>query len=327
MTVLIKIESLTKLFPIKRSLSEIILRKEQRCLWAVNNVSFSIHQGNKLGIAGESGCGKTTLGKLLVQLYRPTSGRIFLEDVDISSIKGADVKNYRRQTQLVFQNPYTAINPRFSIYDYIAEPLIIHNIGAEAERSSIVYEMLEKVRLNPPEKFVDKFPHQLSGGERQRAVIARALILKPRFFVADEPASMLDVSIRAGILDLMEEITEEMNLTVLYISHDLSLLSYMCDYIAVMYLGKIVEMGAVSDIVNHPAHPYTRALVAAVPVPDPDFNYQSVRISGNVPSAPLSEFRGCIFNERCPEANAQCRNQSPEMKNLRDGHWVHCILY
>jgi len=228
---------------------------------------------------------------------------------------------------MIFQNPYTAINPRFTIESFITEPLTIHRIGSPKERKTMTSDMLERVQLNPPEKFLHCFPHQLSGGERQRAVIARALILNPKFLVADEPASMLDVSVRAGALELLERIAKEFNLTVMYISHDLSLLRYMCQRLAVMYLGKIVESGRTDDVIAHPAHPYTRALVAAVPVPDPGFEYQSVQIKGTVPSVPTEEVPGCIFVDRCCQARDLCGTVAPPTIRVGGDHDVACHLH
>jgi len=323
---LVEVVNLTKLFPFARSIKETILRRGEHGIRAVDKVSFSIERGARLGVAGESGCGKTTLGKLLVRLYKPTSGKILFETTDISSLRGRSLRNFRRESQLIFQNPYTAINPRFTVYRFIAESLIIHNIGNRSERKSLVCETLDKVRLSPPEKFLQRYPHQLSGGERQRAVIARALILGPKFLVADEPASMLDVSVRAGILQLLQQIANEAHLTVMYISHDLSLLRYLCNRIAIMYLGKIVEIGSVSDIIDNPLHPYTQALIAAVPVPDPDFEYQSVRIKGTVPTVSRESIRGCIFADRCIYTKAICRETSPPPIVAERGRVVYCHL-
>lgn len=325
---LVKVEHLSKAFPFSRSIKEVILRKKERGIRAVDNISFAIPRGESLGVVGESGCGKTTLAKMLVRLYPPTSGKILFEDKDVSGLKGGYLKDYRKKAQMIFQNPYTAINPRFTVYDFILEPLKIHNIGKdERARREIVLEMLDKVNLNPPEKFLTKYGHQLSGGERQRAVIARALILGPMFITADEPASMLDVSLRAGILRLMEQLTDELNLTVMYISHDLSLIKYLCRVTMIMYLGKIVEMGDIAEVISEPLHPYTKALVAAVPVPDPTHDYQKVNIKGVVPTLHQDPLPGCIFADRCPYTKPICKKGPPPRLETGNKRIVYCHLY
>jgi len=325
---IVEIKELNKTFLFNRTIKEVILGKNKRGVRAVDGVSFSIQKGKNLGVVGESGCGKTTLGKLLVRLYEPTSGRIFFKGKDIGVIKGKEVKYYRKKIQMIFQNPYTAINPRFTIYNFVVEPLLIYNIGEnKGEREKIVYEMLNKVKLNPPEKFLSKYAHQLSGGERQRAVVARALILRPEFVVADEPASMLDVSLRAGILNLLKQLVEELDLTIMYISHDISLIRYLCDVIMVVYLGKIVEIGHTREVINNPLHPYTQAMIAAVPVPDPNFKYQKVKIKGVVPTVPQEPVPGCIFVDRCPYAVPTCKEEHPPQVEIDEGHIVYCHRY
>jgi len=324
---LIRTEGLSKLFPLSRSVREILQARPRKSVRAVDDVTLAIGVSERLGIAGESGCGKTTLAKLLVRLFPPSSGSIVFEGQDIARLSPTELRGYRRVAQMVFQNPYTAINPRFTIREFIEEPLIIHDIGAPSERKTEVENMLEKVRLSPAEKFTDRFTHQLSGGERQRALIARGLILKPKFLVADEPASMLDVSIRAGILDLLSQMTAELNLTTIYISHDLSLLSYMCERIVIMYLGRVVETGSTDVVIDEPMHPYTQALIAAVPVPDPGFQYRSVKIEGTVPHVPTDSVPGCLFAGRCPSARADCIDTPPPRTELTPGHFVHCHLY
>jgi len=325
---IVEVEKLSKIFLFTRSLKEIILGKTEQGVRAVDDISFSIQKGEDLGVVGESGCGKTTLGKLLVRVYKPTSGRIFFKERDISKLKGKKLKDYRKKTQMIFQNPYTAINPRFTMYDFVAEPLLIHNIGKnEKERKEMVFEMLNKVGLNPPKEFSGKYAHQLSGGERQRAVVARALILRPEFIVADEPASMLDVSLRAGILNLLKQLADELDLTVMYISHDLSLIRYLCNIIIVVYLGKFLEIGDTREVINNPLHPYTQALVAAVPVPDPNFKYQKVKIKGAVPTVPQEPSPGCIFVDRCPYVKSICKEEPPPQVKIDGGHIVYCHLY
>jgi len=325
---LVKVEHISKIFLFSRSIEEIILRKKERGIRAVDNISFAIPRGESLGVVGESGCGKTTLAKMLVRLYPPTSGKILFEGKDVSGLKGRYLKDYRKKAQMIFQNPYTAMNPRFTVYDFILEPLKIHNIGEnERARKEIVLEMLDKVKLSPPENFLTKYGHQLSGGERQRTLIARALIFGPKFITADEPASMLDVSLRAGILRLMEKLTDELDLTVMYISHDLSLIKYLCRVTMIMYLGKIVEMGDITEVVNEPLHPYTQALVAAVPVPDPTHDYQRVNIKGVVPTLHQDSLPGCIFADRCPYTKPICKKEPPPRIETADGRLVYCYLY
>ena len=324
----VKIDHISKTFLFSRSIKEIILRKKERGIRAVDNISFAIPRGESLGVVGESGCGKTTLAKMLVRLYPPTSGKILFEGKDVSGLKGRYLKDYRKKAQMIFQNPYTAINPRFTVYDFVLEPLKIHNIGENAgTRREIVLEMLDKVKLNPPEKFLNKYGHQLSGGERQRAVIARALILGPKFVTADEPASMLDVSMKAGILMLMEQFTDELDLTVMYISHDLSLIKDLCRVTIIMYLGKVVERADTAEVVNEPLHPYTQALVAAVPVPDPTYDYQRVNIKGVVPTLYQDPLPGCIFADRCPHTKPICKKEPPPRIETGNGRIVYCHLY
>ncbi len=323
---LVEVQAASKPYKIGGGLAGLVRGERERIVFAVNSISFSLQQGESLGIAGESGCGKSTTGKLLVKLLEPSDGSIRFNGQDVGMLTGSALKDYRRRVQLMFQNPFEALSPRFTIYRSLSEPLMIHGWTNEAERLQRVLETLDQVNLRPADAFLDKFPHQLSGGQLQRVVLARSLILRPDFLVADEPVSMLDVSVRAGILNTMRDLAKEMNLTTVYISHDLSLLQYTCDRIAIMYLGHIVEIGPTEEVINNPKHPYTRALINAVPAPDPTYPTQPLRVREGVPR-PTQQIKGCPFVERCPDAMEACLTIAPPVISIADDHLTLCHLY
>jgi oligopeptide/dipeptide ABC transporter ATP-binding protein len=323
---LVRVEKLSKLFPISKG----IFNTTRSYIHAVDGVSFSIARGESLALVGESGSGKTTTGKLLVRLLEPTDGNIHLKlpdagNTDIAHLRGGELKRYRRHVQMIFQDPYESLNPRRTIFDTVAEPLQVQGIGDVAEREFRVMKILELVGLAPASTFLWRFPHELSGGQRQRIAIARALVVEPTFVVADEPTSMLDVSIRTGIMHLMQELADRLGVTYLYITHDLAVARYMSNRIAVMYLGKIVELGATEEVLHNPLHPYTKALLSAVPVPDPTLKRGIPDIRGSI-SKPIDPAPPCRFLERCPRAQEDCSGQEhPDLMEVTPGHFVACI--
>jgi len=322
---MIRVVNLKKYFPVQQSFLERLLSRRIDYIKAVDGVSFEIEKGEVFSIAGESGCGKTTTGRLVARLIEPTEGRIYFGEREITSLRGEDLRRLRRHIQIIFQNPYASLNPRMRIGDNVGHPLEIHGLAYGEEKKRLVMEMLERVGLQPASKFYNAYPHELSGGQRQRVAVARAMILKPDFIVADEPISMIDVSLRARILELMIQLKEELNLTYLFITHDLAVAKYISDRIAIMYLGKIVEMGGKEAIFSNPKHPYTEALLSAIPIPDPRVKRKRVRLKGEVPS-PINPPPGCIFHTRCPLATDICRREEPELLEIEDGHFVACHL-
>ena len=318
--ILVQVRNLKKHFPIK---SGILFQREVAAVKAVDGVSFHIYEGETLGLVGESGCGKSTTGRTILQLYRPTAGTVEFEGVDLTELKGAALRRMRRRMQMVFQDPYASLNPRMSVGRIVAEPLVVHNIGTKKEREERVAELLELVGLNP--YFVRRYPHEFSGGQRQRIGLARALALNPKFIVADEPISALDVSIQAQVVNLMQELQENLGLTYLFIAHDLSMVRHLCNRVAVMYLGKLVEVAESEELYTNPLHPYTQALLSAVPVPDPvvEETRQRIILKGDVPS-PINPPVGCNFNTRCPVSVDVCFNQEPELVEVLPEHWVAC---
>jgi len=325
-TPLLEMRGVSKRFRIGGGLAGLLRGDKEQTVYAVNNISFTLRRGESLGLAGESGCGKSTTGKLLVKLIDASDGQIVFDGADLARVDDQALLGFRSRVQLMFQNPFEALNPRFTLYRSLTEPLIIHGWKDENARTQRVVETLDRVNLRPAEVFLDKYPHQLSGGQLQRVVLARALVLHPDFLVADEPVSMLDVSVRAGILNTTRRLARELGLATVYISHDLSLLQYTCDRIAIMYLGEIVEIGPSHEVINNPQHPYTQALIAAVPVPDPTVENPPLRIREGVPR-PTEQFSGCPFAQRCPEAMEACLDIRPPVIADERGHQAQCHLY
>ena len=322
---MVRVNHLKKWFPMSGEgfIAAIFSRGQEKFLKAVDGVSFDIQDGEILGMAGESGCGKTTVGMTLIKLYEPTSGSINIDGEEVAHLSGSGLKQFRREVQIIFQNPYESLNPRFNIFDTVIEPLTIYNIGTRLARGEKVIHILEQVGLKPVEDYVNKFPHELSGGQRQRVAIARGIVLGPKLLIADEPVSMLDVSIRAGVLRLLKSLNDAMDLSILYISHDISTIRYICQRIAIMYMGKIVEIGKTDDVIEQPLHPYTKALIAAVPASDPSFRRSSVDIEGWV-SKPIGLPKGCTFGSRCPGAIEICFHEVPTLSEIESEHQVAC---
>ena len=318
---LVCVENLTKYFPVTQGL---VLKHKVGNVRAVDGISFTIDRGETLGLVGESGCGKTTAGRTLLGLYPATSGKVTIDGADICNAKGRDLLAIRRKAQMIFQDPYASLNPRWTVNSIVGEPLRVHGIiTSEKERIERVKELLGLVGLSG--RLVNRFPHEFSGGQRQRIGVARTLASAPLFIVCDEPISALDVSIQAQVVNLLEDLQDQFNLTYLFIAHDLSMVRHICDRVAVMYLGLIVELGDRNEVYENPLHPYTNALLSAVPIPDPkkDRKRQRIILAGDVPS-PIDPPAGCRFHPRCPIAKPHCSELIPEWREARPGHWAAC---
>jgi len=323
MKTLLKVENLKKYFPVKRGILETLRKEPQKYVKAVDGISFEVQKGETLALIGESGCGKTTAGRVILRLIEPTDGKIIFDGVDITTLNYDALRPYRRRMQMVFQDPYASLSPRMKIGDAIAHPLLIHNLATKEEAKEMALKMLRRVGLTPEDEFYERYPHHLSGGQRQRVVIARAMILRPEFVIADEAVSMIDVSMRASILELLESFKEEYNLSMLFITHDIAVAKLIADRIAVMYLGKIVEIGPTQEVLNSPVHPYTLALIQAVPSLRKREKRKQIEITGEVPNA-VNPPSGCRFHPRCPFMTEECRTKEPELIKINKGHYVAC---
>ena len=316
---LLKVSGLKKHFPVKKGL----LRRTVGQVYAVDGVSFEIGRGETLGLVGESGCGKSTVGRTILRLIEPTEGSIELDGDDVTHLDKGAMRKYRREMQIIFQDPFSSLNPRMSAGDIVGEPLKVHGIAVGAEQQEMVAELFERVGLRAAQ--MKSLPHQFSGGQRQRIGIARALALSPQLIIGDEPVSALDVSIQAQVINLLMDLQEERGLSYLFIAHDLAVVEHISHRIAVMYLGRIVEHADKETLFTNPQHPYTEALLSAVPIPDPEVKREKRVLQGDVPS-PIKPPSGCHFHTRCPYAEERCRIETPALKQLEPGHWVSCHL-
>jgi oligopeptide transport system ATP-binding protein len=318
--VLLRVQNLVKHFPITQG---IIVRRQIGAVHAVDDISFDVHEGETLGLVGESGCGKSTTGRTILQLYKPSSGHVYFNGTDLVTLKPEELRKMRRKMQMIFQDPYASLNPRMTVGDIVGEPLIIHQVAQGKEVQERVEHLLDTVGLNP--SFANRYPHEFSGGQRQRIGVARALALQPQLIICDEPISALDVSIQAQVVNLLEDLQQEFNLTYLFIAHDLSMVRHISERVAVMYLGIIVELADRQELYNHPLHPYTQALLSAVPIPDPVMESRRKRIilEGDVPS-PVNPPSGCRFRTRCAYAEAICAEVKPDFREIQPGHFAAC---
>ena len=320
--ILIEIKNLKKYFPAKKGL----LKRDRSYIKAVDDVSFTINRGETLGLVGESGCGKTTTGRTIIKLYEPTAGQIIYKGVDISKMKSSEIIPYRKKMQMIFQDPYASLDSRMTVGDIVGEAIDIHKLFTGKERTERIHDLLNKVGLNS--EHANRYPHEFSGGQRQRIGIARSLAVQPEFIICDEPISALDVSIQAQVINMLEELQESMGLTYLFIAHDLSMVKHISHRIGVMYLGKMVEIGNSEELYSHPLHPYTRALLSAIPLPDPisAANNKRIMLEGEIPS-PIDPPSGCRFRGRCPYSKPICKEKDPQLKKVDKDHFVACHLY
>lgn len=323
-TPILELDDVRKWYPVRRDFVSEILDRNRRYVKAVDGVNLSVQRGEIVGLVGESGSGKSTLGEMIVRLQEPTHGTIRFEGEDITHANPRKLPNFRRGVQIIFQDPYATLNPRFSIYRTVAEPLMVNGVRDRDELHERVKLALTRAGLRADDRLLNSFPFELSGGQRQRISIARAIVLEPKLVVADEPVSMLDVSIRSGILNLLNELRETMGLTIIFISHDLSTVQYLCDRIAIMYLGRVVEIGPTSRVIGNANHPYSRALLNSVPVVDPDIMRARGDVDGEPPNA-MNVPPGCRFAPRCPFVTDECRQPEPALDELAPGHFVRCI--
>jgi oligopeptide/dipeptide ABC transporter ATP-binding protein len=317
---LLRLENIKKYFPIKKGL----LSKSIGYVKAVDDVSLSIDEAEILGLVGESGCGKTTLGRVILRLEEPTEGKIFFDGLDVLGLKKSDLRQLKEKMQIIFQDPYSSLNPRYTVSQLVSEPMIIHGKGDSNSQKERTLQIVKEVGLK--EEHLNRYPHEFSGGQRQRIGIARALSLSPKFLICDEPVSALDVSIQAQVLNLLPELQKKHGLTYLFISHDLSVVEHICNRIAVMYLGRIVESAETRTLYDKAMHPYTKALITASPIANPNLKRKRIILRGDVPS-PIDPPKGCYFHPRCPQAEARCSRETPELRETTPDHWVCCFLY
>ncbi|BDH63060.1 ABC transporter ATP-binding protein [Lysinibacillus sp. PLM2] len=318
--VLLEVANLKKYFPIHTG----VLSVNKSYVKAVDDLSFKVREGETLGIVGESGCGKSTTGRTIMRLIEPTEGSIKFDGVELSTLSKKEMRNTRRDIQMVFQDPYASLNPRHSVEKILEEPLIVHGLGSSSERKQKVHELLGIVGLSV--HHAKRYPHQFSGGQRQRIGIARALMTNPKLIIADEPVSALDVSIQSQVLNLMQKLQEDLKLTYIFISHDLGVVRHISDKVGVMYLGRMVELADSESLYKEPLHPYTQALLSAVPIPDPEFNREQILLKGDIPS-PSNPPTGCSFHSRCPYVMDKCKVEIPKFVDVQSGHSVACHLY
>lgn len=325
MSSILEVTNLKKYFPVEKSFLDKLFTSQKSYVHAVDDISFSMNRGDILGIVGESGSGKSTTARLCLKLVEPSSGSIVFDGMDVAKLGGEEIRRFRRNMQLIFQDPTASLSPRIKVGDAIRHALSFQGVSTPSEQTERTRAILERVGLKPWSNFYNRYPHQLSGGQRQRVVIARALVLNPKFVVADEPIAMVDVSVRAQILELMLELKKEFDLTYLFITHDLAMANYVCRSIAIMYLGKILETGPKEEVFSRPLHPYTLALLSSIPVPDPKAKLERIIPKGEIPS-PINPPKGCRFHPRCPYAQAVCSEREPQLEETEPSHMVACFF-